>query len=172
MRFLLAIIAALAHMTGQGLTWCWNTFLSVMPGGRSGPAAPRPLEKILPDADDVKDVKAEVINRHRAVEALADDPLVQIRRFIQAHEHQRESIPLTRLSTEQQIWLADRSEEELQLMNDAPARKLFDALTGKEDAIPGVTSFGIKKGKPGPLTDRVMLFRNGNVDRQSMHTAH
>lgn len=168
MRFLYAILMAMAALAKGGLQLAWTPFqwcLDRLGGGGGGPAAPRSMLD-LPDAEEAKDAKAEARDQQRVADIMLDHPATQVKMWLGATALQRESIPLSKLSPEQQVWLQMLPEEKHQLLLDAPDRKIFDALTGKEGAIPGVLSYGIEPERVGPLTERISSFRNQAAERR------
>lgn len=169
--FMMALLTAMARL-GSGLVqaawwpvgWTLDRLSALVGGGGGGgsPAAPRSLAD-LPDATEAHEAKHQAKDQQRAADILLDHPARQVKMWINAAERDRETVPLTKLSMEQQIWLQSLPVNQLQLLLDAPDRKIFDALTGREDAIPGVLSYGGEPERAGPLTERIRMFRNGEL---------
>jgi hypothetical protein len=159
------------EMVGRGCDaaeWCLDKASSLWPfgGGGGGPAIPKKALD-LPTGDDAQMAVAEAKGHQKATDILLDDPIAQVRVYLRSTDQQREAVPLTKLSVEQQVWLAaiSKDKHQHQLLLDAPDRKIFDALRGIENAIPGVRSYGVEEERPGPLTDRIHLFRTGELER-------
>jgi hypothetical protein len=156
------------QMIGRGCDaagWCLDKAARFWPfGGGGGPAAPK-KNLDLPDGEDAKQAVHAAQSHQKATDILLDDPIAQVRTYLQSTDKQREAVPLTKLSVEQQVWLAGLSKEQQQLLMDAPDRKVFDALRGIENAIRGVCSYGVEEERVGPLTDQIHFFRTGELGR-------
>lgn len=163
----------MVHRAGTVLEWTGDKIARYMPFGGSGGGPALPKKDLgLPTADDAKFAQENARGQYKAADSIMDHPARQVKAWLNASEAERETIPLTKLSIEQQVWLAAITEDKYQVILDAPDRKIFDALRGIEDAIPGVLSYGVEPERKGPLTERVHLFRSGELERPPLHLAH
>ncbi|KAB1086165.1 hypothetical protein F4V91_06790 [Neorhizobium galegae] len=162
--FFTAILMAMANLAKGGLNaidWCWRTFCGLLPGGGSGTVMP-PSRLDLPDVDEAHEAKTEAADRHRAADYMLSSPERVALAWARASKEDRDTIPLTKLTTDQIDWLEVRlTDDQLKLLaSEKSEYRVAKALAGEEDVILGLPSVPVKKRKSGPdLTDRIVDFR-------------
>lgn len=174
MRFLWALIQAMANLAKPGLTalWnfgdaCWRTAWSWLPGGGGGTVMP-PKKLDLPDIDEAHDAKFEAQDQQCAADLMLSSPARVVQAWTRASKEEREVIPLTKLTTDQIDWLEVRlTDDQIKLLaNEKSEFKIEAALAGTDGAIFGVPSVPTARKKSGPdLTDRIAEFRLGGIER-------
>ena len=175
MRFIWAIIMAMASLGKNGLVglWnigdaCWRTAWSWLPGGGGGGTVMPPKQLDLPDIDEAYDAKSAAADQQRAADYMLSSPARRVQAWAQASKEARATIPLTKLTDDQIDWLEVRlSDDQLKILAAEKSEfKIEAALAGQEGAIPGVTSVPTVKKKSGPdLTDRIQEFRMNGIER-------
>lgn len=175
MRFLWALIQAMANLAKPGLTalWnfgdaCWRAAWSWLPGsGGSGTVMP-PKKLDLPDVEEVHEAKFAAEDQQRAADLMLSSPARTVQAWARASKSERDTIPLTKLTDDQIDWLEVRlTDDQIKLL--AAEKSEFNveaALAGQDGAIFGVPSVPTTKRKSGPdLTDRIQEFRMAGIER-------
>ncbi|MBY3044856.1 hypothetical protein [Rhizobium leguminosarum] len=171
MRFLQAILMAMARLADggiKGFEWCWKRFLNLLPGGGGGGTVMPPKTLDLPDVDEAHDAKEAAANQQLAADYLLSSPERVALAWARASNDERDSIPLSKLTTDQIDWLEVRlTDDQLKILaSEKSEYKVAAALAGQEDAIAGVPSVPTPKKKFGPdLTDRISEFRMNGIER-------
>lgn len=177
--FFRAIVMMMANLAKNGLTaiWnvadaCWRIAWSWLPGsGSSGTVMP-PKKLDLPDAQDAHDAKFAAEDQQRAADYMLSSPARTVQAWAGASKEQRDTIPLTKLTTDQIDWLEVRlSDDQLKILaSEKSEYKIEAALAGQEGAIFGVPSVPVVKKKSGlDLTDRIQEFRMNGIERPSVY---
>lgn len=175
MRFLQALLMAMANLAKGTLTsawnfldWSWRTAWSWLPGGGGGGTVMPPRKLDLPDADDAREAKEQAAGQQRAADYLLSSPERVALAWARASKEERDSIPLTKLTDDQIDWLEVRlTDDQIKILAaERSEYKVAAALAGQEDAILGVPSVPVRKRKSGPdLSGRIMDFRSGGIER-------
>jgi hypothetical protein len=171
MRILQAILMAMLKLAEggiKGFEWCWQKFLGLLPGGGGGGTVMPPRKLDLPDVDDAHQAKAEAHDQQRAADYMLSSPERVALAWARASKAERDTIPLTMLSTDQIDWLEVRlSDDEIKILAAEKSEfKVAAALAGQEGAIFGLPSVPSRKKKSGPdLSDRIAEFRAGGIER-------
>ncbi|NKL74070.1 hypothetical protein GFM09_33540 [Rhizobium leguminosarum bv. viciae] len=179
MRFLWALIMAMANLAKGGLTtaWniadkCWQTAWSWLPRGGGGSATPQPLD--LP-SKEVFEVDRSIEECHqRAADGLSTSgPAMQVKLFAGAKADDRFMTDLSLLKPAHQEWLSALSTNEraMRSLSEAPESKILMLLGGHDGAVEGLVSPKSEKPKnvlPG-LVSRMSDFRNRLPARESDH---
>lgn len=175
MRFLQALLMAMANLAKGTLTsawnfldWSWRAAWSWLPGGGGGGTAMPPKTLDLPDVDEAHEAKEAAINQQQAADYMLSSPERVALAWARATKDERDSIPLTKLSTDQIDWLEVRlTDDQIKILAGEKSEfRVAAALAGQEDAIPGVPSVPRPKKKSGPdLTDRISDFRMSGIER-------
>ncbi len=179
MRFLWALIMAMANLAKGGLTtaWnfadgCWRMAWSWLPGGGGGRATPQPLD--LPSKDVFEIDRSLEESHHRAADGLSSSgPAAQIKLFSAAKPNDRFTIDLSLLEPGQQEWLSCLSINEcaMRSLSEAPESKILMLLGGHDGAVEGLDAPKNEKPRnaiPG-LVSRIENFRNRLPARESDH---
>jgi hypothetical protein len=177
MGILMAIARALANVAKGTATavwnvadWGWRAVWSLWPlsGGGSGAVMP-PKKLDLPDVEEAHEAKAVAAAQHRAADFTLSSPERVAQAWARASKEDRDTLPLTKLTTEQIDWLeVHLSNEQIKILaNERSETKVAAALAGREDAIFGVPSVGQTREKKsdGALTDRIAAFRAGGIEK-------
>lgn len=171
MRFLQAILMAMLRFAEGGIRafeWFWQGFLGLLPGG-GGSRTVMPTRVLdLPDVEDAYEAKAAAQDHQRAAHYILSSPERVALAWARATKEERDTIPLTKLSTNQVDWLeVHLSDDQLKILAAEKSElKVAAALAGQEDAIPGVPSVPVKKRKSGPdLSGRITDFRLSKIER-------
>lgn len=165
--FFAAVLMAMMKLAEggiKGFEWCWQRFLGLLPGGGGGGTIMPPKRLDLPDADVVHEAKAEAADQQRAADYMLSSPERVVLAWARATTEERDTIPLTKLTTDQIDWLEVRlTDDQLKILAaEKSEHKVAQALAGQEDAIFGVPSVPKVRKKSGPdLTDRISEFRMG-----------
>jgi hypothetical protein len=154
------------------MVWLGGFGLAGLLGGGGGQTAMPHENLALPDVDDVRDAKSDAVSREQAIDHLMGSPESQVQTWAGSTSYQREALPLEKLSIEQRVWLQSRSDDELKLLAAAKTYQVYSALTGRPDAIKGVASYGSEPDEPGPLTARILAFRDGGRSSPPHSMAH
>lgn len=168
--FFAAILMAMIRLAEggiKGFEWCWQRFLNLLPGGGGGTVMP-PRKLDLPDVDDAHEAISAAQDQQRAADYTLSSPEKVALAWARATKEQRDTIPLTKLSTDQIDWLEVRlTDHQLKILAAEKSEfKVAAALNGQEDAIFGVPSVPKGKKKSGPnLSDRIADFRAGGIER-------
>ncbi|WP_156392495.1 hypothetical protein [Rhizobium sp. Root482] len=171
----MALIMAMANLAKGSVAglwsfadWCWQTAWSWLPGGGGGGTAMPPKTLDLPDIDEAHDAKEAAANQQKAADYMLSSPERVVLAWARATKDERDSIPLTRLSTDQIDWLEVRlTDDQIKILADEKSEfRVAAALAGQEDSIPGLPSVPLKRKKSGPdLTDRISDFRMRGIER-------
>jgi len=171
----MALLMAMANLAKGGVAglWniadkCWQTAWSWLPGGGGGATVMPPKTLDLPDVDEAHEAKDAAANQQRAADYMLSSPERVVLAWARASKDERDSIPLTKLSTDQIDWLEVRlTDDQIAVLAAEKSEfKISAALAGQEDAIPGVPSVPVKKRKTGPdLSDRISEFRLNGIER-------
>jgi hypothetical protein len=168
--FFRMVAIAIARALGKGLDgldWCWRQFCGLLPGGGGRTVMP-PKRLDLPDVDEAYEAKAEAADQQRAADYMLSSPERVVLAWARASKDDRDTIPLTKLSTDQIDWLEVRlTDDQLKILAAEKSEyKVAQALAGQEDAIFGVPSVPSRKRKSGPdLSGRIHAFRNVGLER-------
>ncbi|TAW50584.1 hypothetical protein [Rhizobium leguminosarum] len=119
MKFLKALLMAMATLAvdlGKGAwsaSWkfvdgCWRVAWSWLPGGGGGGTVMPPKTLDLPDVDEAHEAKDAAANQQRAADYMLSSPERVVQAWARASKDERDSIPLTKLSTDQIDWLEVR----------------------------------------------------------------
>lgn len=173
--FIRALIMTMANLGKNGLVglWhigdaCWRTAWSWLPGG-SGTATVMPPKTLdLPDVGEAHEVKAAAEDQQIAADLMLSSPPRVALAWARASKSERDTIPLTRLTTDQIDWLEVRlSDDQLKILASEKSEfRVAAALAGQEGAIFGVPSVPSPKKKSGPnLSDRIAEFRANGIER-------
>ncbi len=175
MRFLQALLMAMANFAKGTLTgawnfldWSWRAAWSWLPGGGGCGTAMPPKKLDLPDVDEAHDAKEAAANQQRAADYMLSSPERVVQAWARASKAERDTIPLSKLTTDQIDWLEVRlNDAQIAILAAEKSEfKISAALAGQEDAIPGVPSVPLKKRKPGPdLSGRIADFRAAGIER-------
>jgi hypothetical protein len=176
MRFLWAMIMAMANFAKDGVVglWnfadrCWQTAWSWLPGGGGGGTVMPPKALDLPDVDEAKYVQDRASDQQKAADYILSSPERVVMAWAQASPEHRDTIPLTRLTPDQIDWLeVHLTDDQIKILaSEKSERKVAEALAGREDVISGLPSVGeIKNRKSDPvLADRIAAFRSGGIER-------
>lgn len=176
MRFLWALIMAMANFAKGGVVglwnvadYCWRTAWSWLPGGGGSGTVMPPAKLDLPDADEARYVKDQAADQQKAADYILSSPERVAMAWAQASPENRDVIPLTRLTPDQIDWLeVHLTDDQLKIIaSEKSERKVAEALAGREDVIFGVPSVGQnKKRKSDPfIADRIAAFRAGDLER-------
>ncbi len=177
MRFLKALLMAMATFAmdiGKGAwsaSWkfvdgCWRMAWSWLPSAGGGTAMP-PKTLDLPDVDEAHEAKEAAANQQQA-DYMLSSPERVVQAWARASKAERDTIPLSKLTTDQIDWLEVRLNDAqiATLAAEKSEFKIAAALAGQEDAIPGVPSVPRPKRKSGPdLSDRIAEFRSVGIER-------
>ncbi|MBY3594178.1 hypothetical protein HJA87_30580 [Rhizobium bangladeshense] len=168
--FAAVLMAMLKLVEGgiKGFEWCWQRFLGLLPGGGGGGTVMPPKRLDLPDVDDAHQAKAEAADQQRAADYMLSSPERVALAWARASKEDRDTIPLTKLTTDQIDWLEVRlTDDQLKILaSEKSEYKVAAALAGQEGAIFGVPSVPARNKKSGPgLSDRIMDFRAGGIER-------
>ncbi|WP_062584602.1 hypothetical protein [Rhizobium sp. Leaf311] len=179
MRFLMALIMAMANLAKGSVVglWnvadkCWQTAWSWLPGGGGGSATPRPLD--LPSKDVFEIDRSLEEGHQRSADILANtSQAMQIKLFAAAKPDDRFMTDLSLLEPGQQEWLAALSTNEraMRSISEAPESKILMLLGGHDGAVDGLDAPKNEKPKasiPGLVT-RMSDFRNRLPARESDH---
>jgi len=180
MRFLWALIMAIANLGKNGLVglwhfgdYCWRTAWSWLPGGGGSGTVMPPKKLDLPDVDEAKYVRDRAADQQKAADYILSSPERVVQAWAQASPEHRDTIPLTRLTPDQIDWLEVHLTDDQRkiLGSEKSERKIAEALAGREDVIFGVPSVGqIRRKKSDPfITDRITAFRAGGLERQPIY---
>jgi len=143
---------------GRGLQWIGSKL-----GGGGGPAPARDMNK-LPTASELRDVQ-EAAQRREAARAIANDTAIaQVRRFAEADGPVRLTMPLTKLTADQATWLIKLNENQYDRLLRAEDSRIQAVLDGKPSVIEGLLSVGQKPEKLSPLAQRIMDYRDRQVE--------
>lgn len=168
--FFTAVLMAMMRLAEGGIKafeWCWQRFLNVLPGGGGGTVMP-PRKLDLPDVDEAVEAKEAAADQQRAADYMLSSPERVVLAWARATKEERDTIPLTELTTEQIDWLELRlTDDQIKILAAEKSEfKVASALAGQEDAIFGVPSVPKGKKKSGPdLSDRILAFRDGGLSR-------
>ncbi|ARQ58963.1 hypothetical protein Kim5_CH02920 [Rhizobium sp. Kim5] len=147
-RFLVAVVRAIIELTLAGITAA-TAFLDwlltrLTGGGAEAPAEPiKNLEDALPDESRIDEAKD--LERGKAAGAdviLKQSPAMQVKIFAGMSESERAQADLTLLSEEQQDWLFNLTDGELQSVAETSDRRVEAALSGEHNAITAILSVG------------------------------
>lgn len=172
MRFLQAILMGLLKMAEgslKGLEWCWRAAWTLWPfGGGGGGTAMPPKTLDLPDVEEAHEAKEAAANQQKAADYMLSSPERVALAWARASKDERDTIPLTKLTTEQIDWLeVCLTDDQLKILaSEKSEYKVAAALAGQEDAIPGLPSVPLKRKKSGPdLSSRIADFRAVGIER-------
>jgi len=179
MRFFWALIQAIANLAKPGLTALWNfgdaawrTACSFIPfGGGSGTVMP-PKKLDLPDINEAHEVKDVAQDQQIAADLMLSSPARVVQAWARASKSERDTIPLTKLSTDQIDWLEVRlSDDQIKILAAEKSEfKIEAALNGQEGAVFGVPSVPTVRKKSGPnLSDRIAEFRMNGIERPPVY---
>lgn len=168
--FFMAVLMAMTNLARGGLNaldWCWRAAWSWLPGGGGGTAMP-PAKLDLPDVDDAHEAKAAAKDQQLAADYILSSPERVAMAWARASNEDRDTIPLTKLSTDQIDWLEVRlTDDQIKILAaEKSEHKVAQALAGQEGAIFGLPSVPSRKKKSGPdLSGRIAEFRAGGLER-------
>ncbi|GEM_PF-2876564 len=179
MRFIWALIIAMANLGKNGISalWnfgdqCWRTAWSWIPGGSSGGATPQPLD--LPSQEVFEVDRSFAEGQRRATDLMANENAArQIKIYASAKPDDRYAIDLSRLEPAQQEWLTRLSMDEkaMRTLSETYESKIGMLLAGHDNAVEGIEAPKMKKAKesiPG-LVSRMDDFRLKLATREGNH---
>lgn len=177
MRFLMALLMAMANLAKGGVSglWnfadkCWQTAWSWLPGGGGGSATPQPLD--LPSRE-VFEIDRSIEESHqRAADGLSNSgPAMQIKLFAAAKSDNRFGIDLSLLDSGQQEWLSaiSTNERSMRALSEAPESKILMLLGGHDGAVEGISAPENERPKDviPRLVSRIDDFRMRSASRES-----
>lgn len=179
MKFLKALLMAMANLavdTAKGAwsaTWqfidgCWRIAWSWLPGGGGGGTAMPPKTLDLPDVDEAHEAKEAAATQQKAADYMLSSPERVALAWARASKDERDTIPLSMLSTDQIDWLEVRlTDDQIKILATEKSEfRVAAALAGQEDAIPGLPSVPRPRKKSGPdLSGRIADFRAVGIER-------
>lgn len=177
--FFIALARAMANLAKPGITalWnfgdaCWRTAWSLIPGSGGSRTVMPPKKLDLPDIDEAHEVKFAAEDQQRAADLMLSSPARVVQAWARASKSERDTIPLTKLSTDQIDWLEVRlTDDQIKLLaNEKSEFKVEAALAGQDGVIFGLPSVPTRKKKSGlDLTDRIADFRMTGIERPPVY---
>lgn len=127
-----------------------------------------PKKLDLPDVEEAHEAKEAAANQQMAADYMLSSPERVVQAWARATKAERDTISLSKLTTDQIDWLEVRlTDDQIAVLAAEKSEfKIAAALAGQEDAIAGVPSVPTQRKKSGPdLTDRISDFRMGGIER-------